>query len=69
MDYPYKIIYKNIRNAYARISRDGIVVFTIPKRLEKNEKFISDFLRKWEDLYIKHSKRSKVSSYAENCIK
>ena len=68
MNYPYKIIYKNIRNAYARVNRDGIVVFTIPQRLQENEKFISDFLKRWETLYIKYSKRSKVQSYSNNGV-
>ena len=45
MDFPHEIIYKNTRNAYARINRDGIVVFTIPTRLKNNENFLTEFLQ------------------------
>jgi hypothetical protein len=46
MDFPHEIIYKNTRNAYARINRNGVVIFTIPKRLQKNEKFLTEFLQR-----------------------
>ena len=51
MNFPHEIIYKNTRNAYARINRDGIVVFTIPTRLKNNEKFLTEFLQRGEKLY------------------
>lgn len=66
MEYPYEIIYKNIRNAYAKINHKGIVIFTIPQKLQGNEKFISDFLKKWEDLYIKYSKRCKIQTHSDS---
>jgi hypothetical protein len=46
MEFPHKIIYKNTRNAYARINRDGIVVFTIPVILKNNENFLTKFLKR-----------------------
>lgn len=62
MNYPYEIIYKNIRNAYARVNRDGIVVFTIPSKLKWNDKFLSDFLKKWESLYERYQRREHLES-------
>ena len=46
MDFPHEIIYKNTRNAYARINRDGVVVFTIPKRLQNDVNFLTKFLER-----------------------
>jgi hypothetical protein len=46
MDFPHKIVYKNTRNAYARINRDGIVIFTIPTRMKNNEEFLIEFLER-----------------------
>ena len=66
MDFPHEIIYKNTRNAYARINRDGVVVFTIPKRLQKNEKFLSEFLERWEKLYQRYSKKQKLKSITDD---
>ena len=66
MNFPHKIIYKNTRNAYARINRDGIVIFTIPKRLKKDEKFLAEFLQRWEKLYQRYSKKEKLKSSTEN---
>jgi IS4 transposase len=62
MDFPHEIIYKNIRNAYARINRDGVVVFTIPTRLKNNEKFLTEFLQRGEKLYQRYSKKEKLKS-------
>ena len=62
MDFPHEIVYKNTRNAYARINRDGVVVFTIPKRLQNNEKFLAEFLLRWEKLYQRYSKKEKLQS-------
>lgn len=66
MNYPHEIIYKNIRNAYARINRDGVVVFTIPKRKQWDQIFLDNFLKQWEKLYIKYSEKHKVQSTNEN---
>jgi hypothetical protein len=46
MNFPHEIVYKNTRNAYARINRDGVVVFTIPKFKKNDEKFLAEFLQK-----------------------
>jgi hypothetical protein len=46
MDFPHEIVYKNTRNAYARINRDGIVVFTIPKSLLKDKERLDNFLKR-----------------------
>lgn len=62
MDYPYEIIYKKNRNAYARINKDWVVVFSIPNKLKWNDKFLSDFMQRWEELYKKYQKREKLES-------
>ena len=66
MNFPHKIIYKNTRNAYARINRDGIVVFTIPDRIKSNEKFLTDFLQRGEKLYQRYSKKEKLKSTTDD---
>ena len=66
MDFPYEIVYKNTRNAYARINRNGVVVFTIPTRLKNNEKFLAEFLHRWEKLYQRYSKKEKLKSTTDN---
>ena len=66
MDFPNKIIYKNTRNAYARINRNGVVVFTIPTRLKNNENFLYKFLQRGEKLYQRYSKKEKLKSSTEN---
>ena len=67
MDFPHEIIYKNTRNAYARINRDGVVVFTIPKRLKNNDKFLAEFLERGENLSthsLEYSKRISFSFFS-----
>jgi predicted metal-dependent hydrolase len=68
INFPHEIIYKNTRNAYARINRDGIVVFTIPKRLQKDEKFLTEFLQRWEKLYQRYSKKEKLQSTTDETL-
>lgn len=68
MDFPHEIIYKNTRNAYARVNRNGVVVFTIPKRLQKNEKFLNEFFQRWAKLYEKYSKQPKVQSISDDWV-
>lgn len=60
MNYPYEIHYKDIRNAYARVNRKWVVVFTISKRKEWDEKFLNEFLKRWESLYEKYAKQDKI---------
>jgi len=66
MDFPHEIIYKNTRNAYARINRDGVVVFTIPKTLLKDKERLNDFLKKWEKLYQRYSKKEKLKATTDD---
>lgn len=68
MDFPYSLIYKNIRNAYAKVQRDWTILFTIPNRLKWNEKFLSEFLKKWEELYIKYNKKETLESKNEDWV-
>ena len=66
MSFPYEIAYKNTRNAYARINRDGVVVFTIPKFKKNDEKFLAEFLQRWEKLYQRYSKKEKLKSTTDD---
>lgn len=66
MDFPHEIVYKNTRNAYARINRDGIVVFTIPKTLLKDKERLEDFLQRWEKLYQRYSKKEKLKATTDD---
>lgn len=66
INFPHEIIYKNTRNAYARINRDGIVIFTIPTRLKNNRKFLTEFLQRGEKLYQRYSKKEKIKSTTDD---
>ena len=66
MEFPHEIVYKNTRNAYARINRDGVVVFTIPKFKKNDEKFLTEFIKRWEKLYQRYSKKEKLKSTTNN---
>jgi hypothetical protein len=66
MNFPHEIIYKNTHNAYARINRDGVVVFTIPTRLQKDGKFLAEFLERGEKLYQRYSKKEKLKSTTDD---
>ncbi|MEI8091919.1 MAG: hypothetical protein WCG98_07080 [bacterium] len=41
-----EIIYKNIRNGYARIDKDGKILISIPNKLKNNEAFKNTLLEK-----------------------
>ena len=66
MDFPHEIVYKNTRNAYARINRDGVVVFTIPKGFLKDKERLDDFLKRWEKLYQRYSKKEKLKAITDD---
>ena len=66
MNFPYEIVYKNTRNAYARVNRDGIVVFTIPNFKKNDERFLAEFLQRWENLYQRYSKKEKLKSTTDD---
>ena len=66
MNFPYEIVYKNTRNAYARVNRDGIVVFTIPNFKKNDERFLAEFLQRWEKLYQRYSKKEKLKSTTDD---
>ena len=66
MEFPHEIVYKNTRNAYARINRHGVVVFTIPKFKKNDEEFLTEFLQRWAKLYQRYSKREKLQSTTDD---
>jgi len=66
MDFPHEIVYKNTRNAYARINRDGVVLFTLPKSYLKDYEKREAFLKRWEKLYQRYSKKEKLKATTDN---
>ena len=66
MDFPHEIVYKNTRNAYARINRDGIVLFTLPKSYLKDNEKREAFLKRWEKLYQRYSKKEKLKATTDD---
>jgi len=57
-DFPYQIIYTRNRNAYAKITQQGTILFSIPKRLQHNERFFSELHQKAEKLRLRHQKQN-----------
>ncbi len=53
-----EIIYKNIRNGYARIDKDGKILISIPNKLKNNEAFKNTLLEKWAQLLVRYNKKT-----------
>lgn len=66
--FPFQITYTSNRNAYAKISEQGIVIFSIPARLKNNKQFIDKLFLQAEKLRQKHSKRTNLTKRDENWI-
>ena len=66
MDFPHEIVYKNTRNAYARINRDGVVLFTLPKSYLKDNEKREAFLKRWEKLYQRYSEKEKLKATTDD---
>ena len=58
--YPHTITYTSNRNAYIRVSEQGEVIFTIPKRCKYDQKFLNQLFIKAEKLRIRHQQRPKL---------
>lgn len=61
------ILYKNIRNGYARIGKDGKLLITIPlsKKWSEFEKII---IQKWEKLLQRYSKHTHITPIQQDSI-
>lgn len=55
-----EIIYKNIRNGYARISDQWTLVISIPNKLKHNEWFKNMLLEKWNQLLSRYKKKTHI---------
>lgn len=58
----YSIIYKHVKNGYARMQSDGSVTITIPKLLRYNKKFESELLKQAEKMRVKYQKKEKINA-------
>ncbi len=63
-----EIIYKPIRNGYARINKEGNLVLCIPSRLRNNQKFHQVLLEKGEQLLARYNKRNHVTMVGEEGV-
>ncbi len=57
IDFPYHIIYTRNRNGYAKITQQGTVLFSIPKRWQHQEKVFNELYQKAEKLRLRHQKQ------------
>jgi hypothetical protein len=64
-DYPYTITYTHNRNAYIRISNEGIVLFTIPQRCKSDKKLLHQLHKKADLLRKRYQTRPKIEKRNE----
>lgn len=64
----HKIIYKNIRNWYARINTDWNLEITIPTYLRFNKSFEARLIAKWEHLLAKYQKRTHIQTSGSDFV-
>ncbi len=64
----YEIIYKKVKNWYARIDSDGIVKITIPKILRYNQKFKDELIHQAQKMYQKYQKKQQVDALTEHSL-
>ncbi|NOZ44794.1 MAG: hypothetical protein GXP45_06760 [bacterium] len=57
----YTIIYKSVKNAYARVSQDGSIKITIPRLLRYNKIFEKEMVKQAEKLREKQQKKTKIT--------
>ena len=55
-----QILYKPIRNGYARIDNTGELIISIPNKLEHNEWFKNALLEKWNQLLARYKKKTHI---------
>ncbi|MDR3168371.1 MAG: hypothetical protein LBU27_01005 [Candidatus Peribacteria bacterium] len=61
--FPHTITYTRNRNAYIKISSEGTVLFTIPQRCKRDEKFIQSLFSKGEKLWERYQTRPKLEKW------
>jgi len=67
LSWNMKIIYKYIRNGYARIDKDGELLITIPLS-KKWKEFEKIMIQKWEKLLKRYSKRTQITPIQKDSI-
>lgn len=68
MENDYEIKYTNIRNGYARINREGKLVFSIPNFLRNDKKFHDGLILKWQKLLEKYGKKNHIDKVLDDQI-
>ena len=63
-----EIIYKNIRNGYVRIGKDGKLLISIPNRLKNNEVFKNALIEKWQILLKRYKKKQHILTSDKDSI-
>jgi predicted metal-dependent hydrolase len=66
--FPYTITYTRNRNAYIRVSPEGTILFTIPNRCKRDEKFVQSLMEKGEKMRKRHNTRPKVEKWNEEGV-
>ena len=67
-DFPYTISYTRNRNAYVKISEEGMVIFSIPQRLKADAKLLRQLFDKAESMRNRYSTRPKLVKWNEEGI-
>ena len=62
------ILYKNIRNGYARIDKNGELLITIPTRKKNDQKFIDELTKKWEQLLKRYNKHTHIDPIQKDSV-
>ncbi len=63
-----EIIYKPIRHAYARITKEGNLQLCIPSRLRDNQKFKEQLLEKGQKLLLRYQKKHHLQSVTDEYV-
>lgn len=62
------ILYKNIKNGYARIDKNGELLITIPTRKKNDQTFIDELTKKWEQLLKRYNKHTHIAPIQKDSI-
>lgn len=62
------ILYKNIKNGYARIDKNGELLITIPTRKKNDQTFIDELTKKWEQLLKRYNKHTHIDPIQKDSV-
>ena len=63
-----EIIYKRIKNGYAKITKEGTLQITVPYYLRNDKKFVQELIEKGEKLLARYNKRNHMHIQSEHDI-